>query len=119
MIDEGRWTLTTRDHEVHVTIRPRRAVAGEKTRLYLRAEPMPLLDLSPEDFGGEPVEAWVWDGTPEAARSIVERCLGALSQRLRPEEARSKTAMNWRMRVLESLKLLESPSERTNEARLG
>lgn len=103
MIEDGRWTLVSGDVSVRITINPRRSAEGEPTRATLRAEPMPLLELSPEDWAGQPAEAWVWDGTPDSARALSLLTLEGLRDYLRPDKARVGAARTWRVNVLASL----------------
>lgn len=103
MIEDGRWSLVSGDVNVRITIRPRRSAEGEPTRVTLRSEPMPLLELSPESFSGQHAEAWVWDGTPESARALSLRTLDVIRDYLRPDKARVGAARTWRVNVLASL----------------
>ena len=104
MIDEGRWIVVSNDLHVHIRIRPRRSLDGEDTRLSLRAEPMPLLELEPERLpGAAPVAAWVWDGSSESAQQMLLHILELLRHYLRPEAAGGRGSRMWRLGVLGSL----------------
>lgn len=104
MIDEGRWVVTSDDAHVHIVIDPRRSLSGNATRMRLRAEPMPLLELDPEGMAPSvPAMAWVWNGTPEQAQAIVLKLLPALRSHLSPNESHPEKVRQWRMSVLASL----------------
>lgn len=104
MIEGGRWVVNSDDLLVNIKIRPRRSLSGGATELTLRAAPMPLMTLHPEEFpGAESAAAWVWDGSPKSAREIVVRILEGLKVHLAPEAARSGPSRRWRTMVLASL----------------
>jgi hypothetical protein len=103
-IHTGIWNIQSLDGTVHVLVYPRRALEGAATKVVLRAEPMPALVLEPEGLHGSgPVEGWVWDGSPAAARAIVPQILAAIRQRLSATTAATPRARQWRARVVASL----------------
>lgn len=103
-IDAGLLHVWTADHQVHLIIRPRRGKEDECTFLQLRAEPMPLVEMRPEDNSSEvPADQWIWSGTPGDATRIVDLVVEQLTKALQPTPRISKASREWRVRVLESL----------------
>lgn len=103
-IDAGMLHVWTADHQVHLIIRPRRSADGENTFLQLRAEPMPIVEMRPEDNSSEiPADQWIWSGTPGDATRIVDLVVEQLTKALQPTSKVSKASQQWRARVLESL----------------
>lgn len=102
-IEAGRLHVWTADHQVHLIIRPRRALDGEHTFLQLRAEPMPLVDMRPEEGSDMPADQWIWTGTPDDATRIVDQVVEQLTKALQPSSQVSKASQEWRARVLVSL----------------
>lgn len=102
-IVNGVWILQSMDGVVRLSVLPRRALDAAATQVTLIAEPMPALVFHPEQHLGEtPMEAWVWDGSPEAARRIAPHIMSAVHARLSPPAA-STRAQAWRRTVLGSL----------------
>jgi len=104
MVDTGRWRVISDDARVHLEIRPRRSPLGDATRVFIRAEPMPLRVFEPESLGSQraPAAAWVWDGTVEQAKALTLDLLDALRTHFQSEPA-DTAAGRWRSQVVSSL----------------
>lgn len=104
MIEGGRWTIVSDDLRVHLQIQPRRSLLGEPTRILIRAEPMPLRVYEPETMVSQHshVAAWVWEGTPDHARTLVVRMLEVLRSHFQGLPTDSAVG-RWRVQVIESL----------------
>lgn len=103
-IINGTWSLQSLDGYVHLTVLPRRAPGAGTTEVTLRAEPMPALAIRPEEIlDGSPVQAWVWDGSTEAAHRIIPNVMKAVRVRLTRSAPDSQRGQRWREGVLASL----------------
>ncbi len=102
-IVNGVWNLQSLDGAVRLSVLPRRSSEAAATQVTLIAEPMPALRIYPEEHLAEmSVQAWVWDGSPEAAHRIAPHVMAAVRARLAPAAA-TERAQAWRQNVLRSL----------------
>lgn len=103
-IINGTWNLQSLDGYVLVTVLPRRALGAAATEVSLRAEPMPALAIRPEEIlDGPPAQAWVWDGSTDAAHRIIPDVMKAVRMRLTRSTPDGERVRRWREQVLESL----------------
>lgn len=104
VIHAGTWHIQSLDGAVRVVVYPRRAVEAEATRVVLRAEPMPALDIAPEKLlPGEAVEGWVWDGSPAGARGIIPLVMASIRKRLKAAANSTPRVRQWQNQVQSSL----------------
>lgn len=103
IIDAGLLHVWSDDHQVHLIIRPRRSREDEHTFLQLRCEPMPLVEMRPEDKSKTPADQWIWNGTPVDATRVADLVVEQLVRALQPGPRISKASKEWRLRVLDSL----------------